>query len=229
LRQLTGRILSLQDEERRRIARDLHDTTAQTLSALALNLAIAQTRAKVCGDAEVPQLLTECLELAEQASKELRDLSHLLYPPDLDRIGLIPAIQWHVLRFGERTGIRVSLKIPSELERLHQDVETALFRVLQESLVNVQRHSGSALAEVRLEQRGHEIVLEIEDHGRGAPADLLKNPDLSLASLGVGVAGMQERLRQLGGVLQIESAAGHGTTVRAVVAAVERSTETSET
>jgi len=229
LRQLTGRILSLQDEERRRIARDLHDTTAQTLSALALNLAIAQSRAKISGDSEIPQLLTECLELAEQASKELRDLSHLLYPPDLDRIGLIPAIQWHVLRFGERTGIHVSLNIPSELERLSQDIETVLFRVLQESLVNVQRHSGSPVAEVRLERRDQQIVLEIVDRGRGAPADLLTTPDLSLASLGVGVAGMQERLRQLGGVLQIDSAAGQGTTVRAVVPAVERPTESTET
>lgn len=217
LRQLTGRILSLQDEERRRIARDLHDTTAQTLSALALNLAIAQNRAKAAGDKQTPDLLVECLDLAEQASKELRDLSHLLYPPDLDRIGLIPAIQWHVLRFGERSGIKVSLDLPSELERLSQEAEAGLFRVLQESLINVQRHSGSATAQVRLERRNDGIVLEIEDQGRGATVDLLTDPEQIVTNLGVGVAGMQERLRQLGGQLQIESAAGRGTTVRAVI------------
>ena len=221
LRQLTGRILNLQDEERRRIARELHDTTAQTLSALALNLAIVQARARASGDAQTPELLTECLELAEQASKELRDLSHLLYPPDLDRIGLLPAIQWHALRFGERAGIRVDLNLPSDLERLSQEAETALFRVLQEGLLNVQRHSGSAVARVRLERGDDRIVLEIEDEGKGAPARILAASDPGLASLGVGVAGMRERVRQLGGQLQIESIAGKGTSVRAIIPVAE--------
>ena len=217
LRQLAGRILSLQDEERRRIARDLHDTTAQTLSALALNLAIAQARARAAGDKQTPELLVQCLDLAEQASKELRDLSHLLYPPDLDRIGLIPAIQWHVLRFGERAGINVSLDVPSDLERLPHETEAVLFRVLQESLNNVQRHSGSAAAQVRLKRSEDRIVLEIEDQGRGASMELLIPPGQNAVGAGVGVAGMQERLRQLGGQLQIESAPGRGTTVRAAI------------
>jgi PAS domain S-box-containing protein len=216
LRQLAGRILNLQDEERRRIARDLHDTAAQTLSALALNLAITQNRAKASGDNQTPALLVECLDLAEQASKELRDLSHLLYPPDLDRIGLVPAIQWHVLRFGERAGINVSLDVPSDLERLSHEAEAALFRVLQESLVNVQRHSGSAVAQVRLKRHEDRIVLEIEDQGRGASVALLTPPSGQNLT-GVGVAGMQERLRQVGGQLQIESVAGQGTTVRAII------------
>ena len=223
LRQLTGRLLNLQDEERRRIARDLHDTTAQTLSALALNLAIVQTRAKAAGDSRMPELLMESLKLAEQASNELRDLSHLLHPPDLDRIGLVPAIQWHVLRFGERTGIKVSLNLPPDFARLSEDAETALFRVLQESLVNVQRHSGSAVAAVRLQCLDQEVVLEVEDQGSGTPAGLLTEPDQSLASLGVGVAGMHERLRQLGGRLQIESAKGRGTTVRAILSRTDKS------
>lgn len=216
LRQLTGRVLNLQDEERRRIARDLHDSTAQTLSALALNLGLMQTRGEVHGGTPMSKLLEQSLTLAEQASNELRNLSHLLHPPDLDRIGLIAAIEWHSRRFGEMSGLEISLDLPTHMERLSEDVEIALFRVLQESLVNVQRHSGSSVAEIRLVPQEAQVILEVKDKGRGAPPGLLTNSAGNLTHLGIGIVGMQERLRQLGGRLEIDSSS-HGTTVRAIV------------
>lgn len=214
LRQLTGRLLTVQDDERRRIARDLHDSTAQTLCALALKLAAMQQQ--MPGDPRTPKLLAESVALAEQASNEVRNLSHLLHPPNLDHIGLIAAIQWHSTRVSEMTGIDVSLNLPADLGRLPEDIETALFRIFQESLENIRRHSGSPIAKVRLMQRKESVVMEIEDQGHGAPPGLLTNVDHDVAGLGVGVLGMRERLRQLGGRLEIESG-GNGTTVRAIV------------
>jgi len=214
LRQLTRRLLRVQDEERRRIARDLHDSTAQTLCALALKLVVIQQQ--VPGDARTPRLLAESVSLAEQACKEVRNLSHLLHPPSLDQVGLNGAIERHSRQVSEVSGIDVSLDLPLELQRLPEEIETALFRIFQESLENVRRHSGSPSAKVRLMQRKKRIVMEIEDQGRGAPTGLLTNVDQNVAGLGVGVVGMRERLRQLGGLLEIESG-GKGTTVRAII------------
>lgn len=214
LRQLTGRLLRVQDEERRRIARDLHDSTAQTLCALALRLALIQEQ--MPGDPRTPKLLAESAALAQQASNEVRNLSHLLHPPNLDHVGLITAIEWHSSRVSEITGIDVSLDLPAELGRIPEDIETALFRIFQESLENVRRHSGSQIAKVRLMQRKENVVMEVKDQGHGAPPGLLTNVDQDVAGLGVGVLGMRERLRQLGGRLEIESGA-NGTTVRAIV------------
>ncbi len=216
LRQLTGRLLSLQDEERRRIARDLHDSTAQTLTALALNLALIQRQKGMPGNLQTTKLVADSMALAEQASKEVRNLSHLLHPPDLDKVGLTAAIRWHSTRISALTGIDVTLDLPVDWGRLPEDVEIALFRILQESLENVRRHSGSPVAKVRLIRKEGKIVLEVEDHGHGAPPGILTNADQNVAGLGVGVAGMRERLRQLGGRLEIESGS-HGTTVRAIV------------
>lgn len=218
LRQLTGRLLSLQDEERRRIARDLHDSTAQNLGALALNLALIQNQKEI--PATALPMLKRSIELAAQASNEIRDLSHLLHPPDLDHGGLTSAIQWHTAQIRKVTGIEIVLDLAMDLGRLPRDIEIAFFRVLQESLENVRRHSGSPLARIRLSRQGEKIVLEIEDQGRGVPSGVLANADKKVAGLGVGVAGMRERLRQLGGLLEIESG-GHGTTVRAMVPVLE--------
>ncbi len=216
LRQLSGRLLSLQDEERRRIARDLHDSTAQTLSALALNLASIQSQKDMQGDPRTLELLARSLALAERASEEIRNLSHLLHPPLLDQVGLIAAIEWHSMRVREASGIEINLDLPVDLKRLPEDIEIALFRILQESLENVRRHSGSPAARVSLIRHEEEIVLEVKDQGHGASPGVLTNAGQNVARVGVGVAGMRERLRQLGGRLEIES--GHlGTTVRAII------------
>jgi PAS domain S-box-containing protein len=214
LRALSGRVLKWQDEERRRIARELHDSTGQTLTALAMQLAFV--RAGGGDGTRVSKALEDCESLAEQAAVEIRNLSHLLHPPDLDRVGLGPAIQWYCARFGQRTGIRVELGLPAELERLPQDVEIAMFRVVQESLENVRRHSGSPTATVRVSRKETEVVVEVEDEGKGIPAALLNDTAENISRLGVGVAGMRERLRQLAGRLEIISH-GRGTTVRAIV------------
>ncbi|MGH9377642.1 MAG: PAS domain-containing sensor histidine kinase [Terriglobia bacterium] len=216
LRRLSGRLLRLQDEERRRIAQELHDSTAQTLTALSLNLALIHQRGRTQNDAQTSNLLTECQTLADQAAREVRNLSHLLHPPDLDRIGLAAAIRWHVQRFREISGIAVDLDLQSGLGRLPEDIEIALFRIVQESLTNVQRHSQSPLAKVRLTRLDNEIVLIVEDEGCGAPAELLKQLDKDGARLGLGVAGMEERVRQLGGRLSI-TPGNPGTIVEASV------------
>ena len=224
LRQLTARLLKLQDEERRRIARDLHDSTAQTLTALALDLALLQIEKETSENPRMRKLLAESVELAERASGEIRNLSHLLHPPDLDKVGLMAAIRWHSRRMSEMSGIHITLDLPAGLERLPEDIEIALFRIVQESLENVRRHSGSSVARVRLTRQDEKIVLEIEDQGHGASAGVLSSADHNVAGLGVGVAGMRERMRQLGGQLAIESSR-RGTTVTATVPVPKRGQE----
>jgi len=220
-RQLTGRVLTLQDEERRRIARDLHDSTSQSLNRLVLNLAYVQKEMQPESSSNVAKMLAESMEVAQQISKEIRDLSHLLYPPALDEMGLIPAMLAHAARTSEVTGIEISHDLPSAMRRLPREVEVALFRVLQESLENVRRHSGSKTTTIRLAQQDGTVLLEIKDQGAGMPPDLFTDPATSVAGLGVGVAGMRERLRQLGGQLEIKSGKG-GTTVRATVPVAEK-------
>jgi PAS domain S-box-containing protein len=216
LRQLTGRLLNVQDEERRRIARDLHDSTAQNLNRLVLNLAYIQNEGQAQGKLSVPELITESIGVAQQASKEIRDLSHLLYPPALDEMGLAEAIRGHAARTSEVTGIEISLDVPPDMARLPREVEVALFRVLQESLENVRRHSGSPTAQVRLAPQQQTVLLEIRDQGHGMPSGLLAESGENAATTGLGLAGMRERLRQLGGRCEIESS-DRGTTVRATV------------
>jgi len=220
-RQLTGRVLNLQDEERRRIARDLHESTSQSLNRLVLNLAYVQKEAQFEGTSAVAKMLAESMEVAQQVSKEIRDLSHLLYPPALDHMGLIPAMQAHAARTSEVTEIEITHDLPTEMPRLPRETAIALFRVVQESLENVRRHSGSKTAEIRLARHHGAVLLEVKDQGAGMPPDLLAEPAASVAGLGVGVAGMRERLRQLGGRLEIKSGEG-GTTVRATVPVTEK-------
>ncbi|HEV2417422.1 MAG TPA: PAS domain S-box protein [Terriglobia bacterium] len=216
LRKLTAQLLSSQDQERRRLARDLHDSTAQNLTALVINLSLLQNCSAIIHDSKAARILSESQALADQAAQEIRDSSHLLHPPDLDVVGLVCAIPWFVKRFMERNRIQVDLYLPETKLRLSQDVEIALFRIMQEALTNVHRHSGSNTATVRLEISKTEAILKIEDQGCGVPPAILQNRERADANVGVGLAGMQERIRQLGGRLNIDSG-NRGTTVTASI------------
>jgi two-component system, NarL family, sensor kinase len=208
LHNLSARLLELQDEERRRIARELHDTTAQSIFALTMNLTRLQEGAAQ-DSTEMQSIISDSLLLAEQSGKELRTLSYLLHPPLLDDLGLLSAISWYARGFSERSGIRIDLDLPSELERLPGPLETAFFRIVQEALTNVQRHSGSPSAAIRVAADAERVMLEISDQGVGLNHAITHIP----TKLGVGLPGMRERIHQLGGQFEIISGC-HGTTVR---------------
>jgi len=216
MRALSGRLMRAQDDERRRIAQMLHETTAQDLAVLKMLLArLSRTVGSTLADGDRSSL-TESIELAERSMTSVRTLSYLLYPPFLDETGLVSALRWYAEGFSARSGLVVELDVPSSFERLDQDVETALFRVVQEALINVHRHASSVHATIRLRRSEDGLTLEIEDSGRGMPAELLRQLPVGGGALGVGVAGMRERLQQLGGTLDIESG-DQGTVVRARV------------
>jgi len=209
MRELSARLLRLQDEERRRIARDLHDTTGQTLSALKLSLASLHS---VVGNAPTTQALFEDINgLADQALKEIRTTSHLLHPPLLDEAGFASAARWYSEGFSKRSQIEVTLDLGA-YKRLPEAVEMVLFRVLQESLTNVLRHSRATKVSVRVSP-GENVVLSIQDNGKGIPAERLDQFRLTGGGVGVGLSGMRERARELGGQLNIYSDEA-GTTVR---------------
>jgi PAS domain S-box-containing protein len=212
LRRLSGQLLRLQDEERRRIARDLHDSAGQDLVALATTL--SQLHASIPSSSrKLRKLSSQCQALADQCIREVRTLSYLLHPPMLDEAGLEDAIRHYADGFTERTGIQVDLEISPRLGRMKPDSEMALFRVVQESLTNIQRHSGSPQAKIRIERNQQMITLEISDKGSGIPGNLRRqNGKLSLG-LGVGIPSMHERVKLIGGQLDIESSAS-GTMVR---------------
>ena len=205
LRRLSGRLLQLQDEERRRIARDLHDSTAQSLAALSMNLTVVEADAGGLRD-ESKKALGESLALAKHSARELRTLSYLLHPPLLDESGLISAIQWYVDGVSQRSGIRIDLDLPAQSHRLPADVETALFRILQECLTNVLKHSNSPTAYVRLTVDASNVIMEVRDQGQGMPETILREGGRGkVAGLGVGMMGMRERIRQLYGQMDIDS------------------------
>lgn len=210
MRALTGRMMRAQDDERRRIAQMLHETTAQDLAGLKMLLARLKRSAKRLNDGE-RDALAESISLAERAMTEIRTLSYLLHPPFLDENGLISALRWYATGFDERSGIAVDVELPERFERLPRDTETALFRIVQESLINIHRHSQSATAAIRLRRDGRMLVLEIEDRGRGIPTADLRAMLQGGGDVGVGIAGMSERIEQLGGTLDIASNAD-GTT-----------------
>jgi signal transduction histidine kinase len=214
LQHLAVRLLRSQDDERRRIARELHDTTAQNLFALTLLLAGAQ-QATDSSPADAQAALAESRRLAEQALGEVRTLSYLLHPPLLDEMGLGSAVQWYVEGFRRRSGIAVELQVPADLGRLPADVETALYRMLQESLINIHRHSGSASAVVKLTRTRQSIRLQVRDRGHGMPSAAV-SAQHDTAQLGVGIAGLRQPLDDLGGRLDIRSSR-RGTTVAATV------------
>jgi len=214
LRKLSQRLLKVQDEERRKVARDLHDATGQTLAAL--KMAVAILECKLQQNEDPSGLLSDIGILADQALKEIRTTSYLLHPPLLDEVGFTAAAQWYVEGFAERSGIEASLDFVKSPERLSMAIETALFRVLQEGLTNVHRYSGSSKVSVRFKHQEEAAVLEIADRGCGIPEELLKSLSEGGAEIGVGLAGMRERLDELNGVLEINSN-GSGTTLRAIV------------
>ena len=168
LRQLSGRLLRLQDEERRRIARQLHETTAQGLAGLAVNLSIVKSSAADLSP-RASACLSESLELAEQCSREIRTLSYLLHPPLVDEAGLAPALRWYTAGFAQRSGIEVHVDVSPEFGRLPSEFELTLYRIVQEALTNIHRHSGSKTARICLERQPNEIVLTVADEGHGFP------------------------------------------------------------
>src|SRR3984957_6688155 len=207
LRQLSGRLLQLQDEERRRIARDLHDTTGQKIAALSMSL----DRVARLLDTKKPErqeALDEAREIVRTIGEEIRTLSYLLHPPLLDESGLGSAVRWYAEGFQKRSGIRLNVNISSDLGRLSTEVEMALFRVVQESLTNVHRYSGSPDAEIRIQETPDAVKLEVVDHGKGIEAGSARVKVEGIAALGVGIPGMRERLRQLGGQLEVDFGRG---------------------
>jgi len=211
IRELSGRLLQLQDRERRRIAMELHDSTAQTLAALAMNLALVK-KSESRLDAVARRALDAALRLADQSSQEIRTLSYLLHPPLLDEMGLVSALRAYAQGFADRSGIDLSCDLPKGVERLPRDVETALFRVAQESLTNIHRHSGSRKAKIRLRRDDHRAELEIRDYGRGIPRGVLES-ESDVQGIGVGLPGMRARVRQLGGSFDVRSG-DRGATIR---------------
>jgi len=193
----------------------LHETTAQDLAALKMHLARLNRTASHLSEAE-RGALTESISLAEQSIAGVRTLSYLLHPPFLDEAGLVAALRWYAAGFAERSGITVDLELPDTFERLPLDTETALFRIVQESLTNIHRHAGSETARIRLRRDAERLVLEIEDWGKGIPSASLAHIMSGGGGSGVGISGMRERIEQLGGRLEIVSA-GRGTTVRAAL------------
>jgi PAS domain S-box-containing protein len=215
LRTLSGRLMQLQDEERRRIARELHDSSGQALAALSMSLCMVE-REKDKLSERGARNISDGTRLVRELSQELRTMSHLLHPPLLDETGLESALRWFVEGFAQRSGIRMELELGPELGRLSKEMEIAIFRVVQESLTNVHRHSESKTAQVRLSRDSRQVTLEICDSGRGLPS---RGSAGGTAMPGVGIEGMRERIRQLGGSFEIQSGKGR-TVVRAVIPAV---------
>jgi PAS domain S-box-containing protein len=213
LRKLSGRLLGIQDQERRRIARELHDSLGQYLAALKIAIELLSAGPS---PEKSKGLLSECSEIVEKSIVETRTLSHLLHPPLLDEAGFASAASWFVTGFSQRSGIAVSLELPEDLPRLSEAVEIALFRVLQESLTNVHRHSQTRSAEIKVEVDAEEITMEVSDHGRGVPEHILQKLRGDGTQLGVGFAGMRERVHELGGTFDVTSSAS-GTTIRVLV------------
>jgi PAS domain S-box-containing protein len=212
LRQLSSQLLHAQDDERRRIARELHDSTGQYLAALSMNLSWMDQSVEA-SEPKVRMVVGESIELVKRCLAEIRNFSYLLHPPVLDEYGLSAALQWYVQGFSKRSGIQVDLDVGGGLPRLARQAETALFRVVQECLTNVHRHSGSSQARIRLNRDLGCLTLEVSDQGHGIPsgtAGQARGEGMS----GVGIAGIKERMRELGGRLEIESDS-QGTTVRA--------------
>jgi len=214
LQRLSQRLLKVQDEEKRKLSRDLHDSTGQTLAALKISISFLEEHCKQ--NPSTMLLASEVAALADQAIEEIRTMSYLLHPPLLDEVGFACAAEWYVEGFAKRTGVKVTLDIATAQERLPIGIEIALFRVLQESLTNVHRHSGASEVSVCFNPHLEKIVLEIRDDGSGITADQLVRLREARAETGVGLAGMRERMNELNGKLEIESD-GHGTTMRAIV------------
>lgn len=211
LRTLSGRLLGIQDQERRRIARELHDSLGQYLAGLKIAIDMLSSRS-----VQKDPLLVESADILEKAIAETRTLSHLLHPPLLDEAGFASAASWFVAGFSQRSGIPVSLDLPPDLQRLPDVIEIAMFRVLQESLTNVHRHSRAKSAEISVDVDAEQVTIEIRDYGRGMPPHIIRQIEAETSKLGVGLAGMRERIHELGGRFVVSSNSG-GTTVQASI------------
>jgi len=194
LQKLSGQLIRAQDDERRRIARELHDSTGQVLAALAMTLSQMQ---KDSSPANLRKF-QECRDLITSAASEIRNLSYLLHPPLIDEVGLASAVAEYLQGFQKRSGLSVQFEISQEVGRLDGNREITLFRIIQESLGNIHRHSGSSTASIIISCVQNDVVLEIRDQGRGLP-----NNTAGKSNAGVGIKGMQERLRPFGGTLRI--------------------------
>jgi signal transduction histidine kinase len=206
LRHVTTRLLQLQDEERRRFARDLHDSIGQLLAVISMNLA-AFEKEKLSADGS--RLLTDSQQLIEQLSREVRTISHLLHPPMLDEAGLGPALRIYAEGFSKRSKIKVDVQVPHDLPRLSQELEISVFRIVQESLTNVHKHAEAKTVKISIDRSEAALSVCVEDDGKGLPND---------HALGVGLTGMQERVRQLQGTFQVSSSA-NGTAIIATIPA----------
>jgi PAS domain S-box-containing protein len=202
LRDLSVRLMLAQDEERRRIARDLHDSAGQTLAALAMSLGRIEREAKR-DPKQLFESIKDAQDLIQELTREIRTTSYLLHPPMLDENGLSSAVRWYIDGLAERSGLRIELNIPADLERLAPEVELAIFRLIQECLTNVHRHSGSKIAIIRISREADKIHVEVQDHGKGISQERLV--EVQSQGVGVGIRGMRERVRQCHGELNIDS------------------------
>ena len=209
-RNLSARLLNLQDEERRRFARELHDSVGQHLAAIKMGVAILQQQFPA------DPVIADCLAMSDDAIRETRTISHLLHPPLLDEAGLNSAIRWFVEGFAKRSGIQVNLQVPDTTLRYDDSVELVIFRVLQEGLTNVHRHSGANHADVTLLAGHDRVTLIVKDSGKGVAPDVLRSVTQDGMGRGVGLAGMTERVRELRGRFEIKSTA-NGTEIVAEI------------
>jgi PAS domain S-box-containing protein len=212
LHALSARLLQVQDEDRRRIAHGLHDGAFQRLAALEFKLTLVGQAAPELPPA-AQRNLTECMELVDECCNDLGNLAYLIQPPLLEEQGLGPALRAYIAVYNRRLGPQISFNFPNRLGRLPAHIEITLFRIAQEALTNIECHSGSATAEIRFFRKLGGLILEIADHGCGIPKKILKQLNSGTALPGIGIAGMRERVRQLGGLMKISSSSG-GTKVR---------------
>lgn len=209
VQELSRRLLRAQDEERRRLSRELHDSTGQLLVTLKMNLSLLKLESVPNSKSE--RVIREIDSMVEEISRQLRTMSYLLHPPLLDEAGLASAVAWYVEGFSQRSNIQVTLELPDDMDRLSQDLEITIFRIVQESLTNIHRHSGSQTAKVKLTRQPNQVILQITDEGKGFV--VAEESDETSFRPGVGILGMKERVRQFGGTFEISSSASGTTTV----------------
>jgi signal transduction histidine kinase len=215
LRTLSARLIATQDEERRRIARDLHDSVGQLVAALSMNNGLIQTEIEKLKPVSA-EAVKQNVQLVDQLSREIRTISHLLHPPLLDEVGLLPAIKSFAEGFAERSKVHVSIDLAPELGRLSPNVEISVFRIVQECLTNIYRHSGSKTAGIKIWPSDENLLrVEVRDEGIGMPAES-RHAGPTAKMHGMGLSGMRERVRELGGKLDVHSN-GNGTTITAAL------------
>jgi two-component system NarL family sensor kinase len=211
LQQLSSRLMAMQDDERRRIARELHDSAGQYLAGIHMNLQALLRESSSLSRTD-RERVSDSVTMSEQCTSEIRTISYLLHPPLLDEVGLASAIYWYVDGFSQRSGIRVELQIDEGIGELPDELKNALYRVVQQSLANIHRHSGSEVAQIRIKLDGQGLIAEICDNGRGIPEETLQGFHDGTRLPGVGIAGMRERIRDMGGLFEVRSSA-QGTTI----------------